>query len=152
MDDAELRSLLKDEYLHLQRVIEDFDGRAVTIKAWSVTFSSVVVVGAFASHVPAAVLVGSVSSALFWTIEGFWKTFQYAHYDRIGKIEQFFAGDIEQLVPMQIGASWFRNWRRGRTRRLIRMMLLPHVALPHLIIFCAGLLLFALAKIGVLRF
>lgn len=32
------RELLKSEYLHIQNVIESFDGRALLIKAWSITF------------------------------------------------------------------------------------------------------------------
>jgi hypothetical protein len=152
MEDSEMRALLKDEYLHLQKVIEEFDGRAITIKAWSVTFSLVVLVGAFASHVAAAVLIGSFSAALFWTIEGYWKTFQYAYYDRSGKIERFFAGEINQLVPLQIGSSWFKRWKTGGNRRLLRIMFWPHVALPHVLIFFVGLLLFALGKLGIVRF
>jgi len=29
--------LLKEEYFHLQDTVEDFDQKALTIKAWSVT-------------------------------------------------------------------------------------------------------------------
>ena len=32
-------ALLKEEYLHLQKTVEDFDQRTLTIKAWSVTTS-----------------------------------------------------------------------------------------------------------------
>lgn len=151
MDDAEKRALLKDEYLHLQKVIEDFDGRAVTIKAWSVTFSLVALVGAFASHAPVAFLVGSFSACLFWMIEGYWKTFQYAHYARTGKIERFFAGEIKELIPMQIGASWYERWKTGGMKRLLRIMFWPHVALPHILVFVLGLLLYVLNKISVIH-
>ena len=40
MDDK-IAAHLAQEYLFLQKVIEDFDARALTIKAWSVTFSAV---------------------------------------------------------------------------------------------------------------
>ena len=48
MNEEQLRNALQAEYLHLQKVIEDFDGRALTIKAWSVTFSLVTIAGFFA--------------------------------------------------------------------------------------------------------
>lgn len=151
MDDAEKRSLLKDEYLHIQNVIQDFDGRAVTIKSWSVTFSLVALVGAFVSHSAVAFLVGSLSACLFWLIEGLWKTVQYAHYDRAGKIERYFAGELKQLVPLQIGASWYKRWKAGGSKRLLRIMIRPNVALPHVLIFLAGLLLYALYRVKIIQ-
>lgn len=30
---------LKEEYFHTQKVFEEFDSKALTIKAWSITFS-----------------------------------------------------------------------------------------------------------------
>jgi hypothetical protein len=152
MDDTEKRLLLKDEYLHIQTVIEGFDGRAVTIKSWSVTFSLVALVGAFVSHAPAALLVGSFSACMFWLIEGLWKAVQYAHYDRAGKIERYFAGEIKTLVPLQVGASWYKSWKAGGIRRLRRIMFRPNVALPHILIFLAGLLLYVLYRVKVIQF
>jgi hypothetical protein len=151
MDDREERALLKDEYLHIQRVIQDFDSRAVTIKGWSVSFSLVVLAGAFISHAPIAFLVGSLSTCLFWLIEGLWKTVQYAYYDRAGKIERYFAGEVKQLIPMQVGASWYKRYKAGGKRRLLQIMCRPNVALPHVVVFGAGLLLFILCQIKVLQ-
>lgn len=151
MDDQEKRSILKDEYLHIQRVIQDFDGRAVTIKGWSITFSLVALVGAFVSHAPVALLISSFSACLFWLIEGLWKTVQYAYYDRAGKIERYFAGELKQLMPLQIGASWYKRWKAGGIRRLLQIMFRPNVALPHVLIFLAGLLLYALYRMKVIQ-
>jgi hypothetical protein len=151
MDDVEKRSLLKDEYLHIQKVIQEFDGRAVTIKGWSVTFSLVALVGAFVSHAPVALLVGSSSACLFWLIEGLWKTVQYAHYDRAGKIERYFARDLKEIVPLQVGGSWYKRWKMGGTKRLVRIMSRPNVALPHVLIFLAGLLLYVLFRMKVIQ-
>jgi len=36
MTDDQVDAALQAEYLHLQKTIEDFDARALTIKAWSV--------------------------------------------------------------------------------------------------------------------
>lgn len=151
MDDAEKRLLLKDEYLHIQKVILDFDGRALTIKGWSVTFSLIAIVGAFVSHAPAVLLVASFSACLFWLIEGLWKTFQYAHYDRTGKIERYFAGELKDLIPLQIGASWYKRWKAGGFRRLLRIMSWANVALPHVLIFFAGLLLYMLYRVRMIQ-
>ncbi len=38
IDHATKLGLLKDEYLLLQRLYEDFDGRVITIKGWSATW------------------------------------------------------------------------------------------------------------------
>ena len=84
--DEQLRAELQAEYLQLQKVIEEFDARAITIKAWSVSFSLVVIRGAFASRSAAVFTVAGIRSMLFWLIEANWKTFQYAYYDRSGDI------------------------------------------------------------------
>src|SRR3954447_104242 len=111
MTDEQRNDLLKDEYLQLERSILEFDGRALTIKAWSVTFSLVAVVGAFASHAPAVLLIAAFGSCMFWTIECMWKTFQYAFYERINEIEDYFAGKGKPPDPLQIGRAWYRRWR-----------------------------------------
>jgi hypothetical protein len=149
MDAQQRDAFLKDEYLHLQKAIEEFDGRAVTIKAWSISFSMVAIVGAFATRAPMALLAGSISAALFWLIEGFWKTFQDAYYERAYRIEEFFAGDGKDLVPLQISRSWHRRWKKSGSRRLLRIMSWPHVALPHVAVIFVGLVLYTLHAFGV---
>ena len=122
--DEELKvQLLKDEYLHIQNIIETFDGRAITNKAWSVSFSLAALASAFATHSSFVCLVASFSSLLFWLIEGYWKTFQYAYYERTGKIENFFLNQSENIVPLQIGTSWYKRWKSGGRKRLSRIML-----------------------------
>ena len=88
MNDTELRAALQAEYLHLQRVIEDFDARALTIKAWSITFSLAAIGGGFASGAAEMFLVSGFSALLFWYIEAMWKTFQYAYHERSSRIER----------------------------------------------------------------
>lgn len=148
MDKADKDSLLKDEYLHLQSVIESFDGRMLTIKAWSVSFSLAAFGGAFATHSAEVLLIASLSAAMFWLIEGFWKTFQYAHYNRAVKIEQYFTGQADDLVPMQIGSSWQKQWKRGGRRRLMKVMAWPHVYLPHGVVFVLGIVLYTLYRLN----
>lgn len=144
MDEQQRAAFLRDEYLHLQKTIEDFDGRAVTIKAWSVTFSFVAIVGAFSTHAAVVLVLASLGSALFWLIEGFWKSFQATYYERAFRIERFFRGEIVGLEPFQIGESWTNRWGEGAFQSLLRIMVSPHVALPHALVTLLGLTLFAL--------
>ena len=65
LTEKQLRKLLKQEYLQLQSTIEGFDGRVLTIKAWSVTFSMMALVGAFAAHAAPALLIAVFGSCLF---------------------------------------------------------------------------------------
>jgi len=150
MNDEQLRSALQAEYLHLQKVLEDFDGRALTIKAWSVSFSLVALGGAFASHSAPVLLVSCISAMLFWVIEGSWKTFQYAHYARSGEIEEYFRGERQVDFAFQIGTSWSKAWHTGGFPRLKKVLLWPHVAMPHVVVAAAALVLFVLAHLGVL--
>lgn len=144
MEKADKDTLLKDEYLHIQSVIESFDGRMLTIKAWSVSFSLAAFGGAFATHSAEVLLIASLSAFMFWLIEGFWKTFQYAHYNRAVKIENYFASGEEEIAPMQIGSSWQIQWKRGGKKRLFRIMAWPHVYLPHGAVFALGILMYYL--------
>ncbi len=151
MNEDQLRAALQAEYLHLQKVIEDFDGRALTIKAWSITFSLAAIGGAFASHAPAVLLVSSISALIFWFIEGSWKTFQYAYYDRAGKIEEYFRSERKLDFAFQIGTSWYQRWKAGGSQKLLQIMLWPHVALPHVVVAAIALVLFGLAQRGVIK-
>lgn len=142
MESSELNKLLTQEYLHLQSVIEDFDSKALTIKAWSVSFSLAALGAAYAAKTSAILLIASFSAILFWFLEAYWKTFQYAYYQRTQELEAHFAGEVTQSNPLQIGRAWFKNWKEGGTRRLVQIMLWPHVALPHLAAAVLGLGLF----------
>jgi len=151
MNDDPLRSALQAEYLHLQKAVEDMDARAVTIKAWSISFSLAAVAGAFASKALDVLLLACASAVLFWWLEARWKTFQDAYYARIDAIERHFRG--EQALPsaLQIRASWYESWNGGSRKRLWQIMSWPHVAVPHAPIAAIALLLYGLAWIGVIR-
>jgi len=148
MTDEQLLSALQAEYLQLQKTIEDFDARALTVKAWSVTFSLVAVGGAFASHAALIFLVSSLSALLFWLIEGTWKKFQYAYYKRSGLIEAHFRGEARVAYPFQIAASWSTAWHAGGSSQLFRLMAWPQVALPHVFVALLGLVFYALTIMG----
>ena len=151
MNDDQLRAALQAEYLHLQKAVEDMDARAVTIKAWSISFSLAAVAGAFASKAINVLLLACASAVLFWWLEARWKTFQDAYYARIDAIERHFRG--EQVLPsaLQIRASWYESWNGGSRKRLWQIMSWPHVALPHAAVAVVALLLYGLAWSGVIR-
>ncbi|HLA64700.1 MAG TPA: hypothetical protein VK610_09755 [Rhodothermales bacterium] len=137
MDKADL---LKAEYLHLQSVVESFDQRSLTIKAWSVSLAAGV--GALGAEHEESLLVIAGSALMFWLIEGYWKSFQDAYYTRTRELEAFFAGEIADVVPMQIGRSWYKAWRKGGRKRLMRIMRWPHVALPHVVVVIVSLVIY----------
>lgn len=148
MPEEQLRAALQVEYLQLQKIIEDFDSRALTIKAWSVTFSLSAIAGAFASHAAPVLMVSAISAILFWYIEASWKSFQYAFYDRAGAIEKYFRGEKNAIAPFQIGSSWNKRWTTGGYSRLWKIVLWPHVALPHAAIFLVASILYVLSLSG----
>ena len=152
MDPSQLDSALQTEYLHLQKTIEDFDGKAMTIKAWSVTFSFSVIVGAFASHAPAVLLVAAVSSLLFWFLETMWKTFQLGYYERAAQIEAHFRGESPlrggrtRSAPRGCSAGSRTSWPE-----IARMARWPHVALPHAVVVAVGAGMFLASLLGGLK-
>src|SRR4051812_2684207 len=86
LDDQNRNSFLKDEYLLLQNLYEDFDRRSLTIKGW-VAAGAIAALGlsfnisySFAAIIPGFVVI---ISFIFWYLETKWKMFQYALTDRI---------------------------------------------------------------------
>ena len=146
MRDNGLTENLAREYMRLQQTVEDFDGKALTIKAWSVTLSAAGIVTSYAQVKPAILLVSSGSAFFFWIVEALWKTNQLAHYGRIRDIEKFFQTPDDFTVPYQIAASWSKEWHlHGRDKRVFKVMWWSHVFLPHVIVALSAALLFLFA-------
>ena len=128
---AQLDGQLQAEYFHLTSLIDSFDQKSLTIKAWSVTLAGILAgSGAFFDR-PALLWVGVVGSLLFWLVEGHWKAFQSAHYARIEKIEAHFRGEVDEIAPFQSADSWERSRRAGGMKELLRILRWRHVFLPH---------------------
>ncbi len=142
MNDDRLENLLKEEYFHIQSIINQFDQRALTIKAWSISFSLGAIGAGFAAQANFIFLIAAVSAFIFWVIETQWKTFQYAFYERARKIEAYFKDPSLAIQPVQLGSSWDHNWRKGGTARFLRIFSWSHVALPHLLAVLLGLGIF----------
>ena len=151
MEQTQRLAALQAEYFHLQKTVEDFDGKALTIKAWSITFSMAVLVGAFTSHAMAVLLVASAASLLFWILEALWKSFQLGYYSRIESIEACFRSPGAELPPLQINEAWMERWRKTPWTEVWRMAWWPHIALPHAVAVVGGIALYLLACSGVIR-
>jgi hypothetical protein len=145
MTDDQLNTALQAEYLHIQKTIEDFDSRTLTIKAWSVTFGLVAIASAFASHSHIPFLISATSAAIFWMLEIQWKLFQTSYYARSDQIEAHFRGEMRVYHPFQIGKSWNSMWKKKRISEIPRVASWPHVALPHTVVLALGILLFILS-------
>ena len=151
MDEDKANALLAQEYLQLQKTVEDFDARALTIKAWSVTFSATGLGLAYQQHNPILLLIAAASAGIFWIIEGVWKVHQHAFYARIDAIEAHFADAPAQAGtrPFQISAAWRASFRGdgNQLHSLLRMVPIfwqLGVVLPHILIVAAGIGLFLL--------
>jgi hypothetical protein len=146
MDEDKANALLAQEYLQLQKTVEDFDARALTIKAWSITFSATGLGLAYQQGKPILLLIAAASAAVFWTIEGVWKVHQRAFYARIDAIEAHFIGEAAEAraKPFQISASWRASFRGDGNRLHSMLRMVPvfwqlGVVLPHILIVLAGI-------------
>lgn len=149
--ESEIQSYLKDEYLHIQKRIVEMDGRAVAIKTWSVSFGLACVVSAFVTKTHWVFLLSAGSICMFWLVEAFWKQFQFGFYGRSEAIERHFSGQAKLTAALQIDAYWREYWR-GRSRGdLLKILIRPHVALPHAVILLFALVLFFAVQFGLLR-
>jgi len=139
--------LLKDEYIALQSLVDSFDAKSLTIKAWSVTVSMSGIGAAFVSHSPVLLLLSSLSAIVFWIIESYWKSFQYPYYDRIEKIEAFFSGESSTITPFQISRTWETTYTY---KTVLKVSLWSNVMMPHIIVFLAGVTLLILNRLSLM--
>ena len=136
--------LLRQEYFLLQSIVESFDQKSLTIKAWSVTLSMTGIGAGFTAKVELLFLLSALSSFLSWLIDASWKIFQQANYYRLKTIEDYFNGKIAQedfRVPDITGA-----WSVGRRKvSLSKVMFWSHVLLPHAIVTVVGIVLWLIS-------
>jgi hypothetical protein len=148
MDEPDLRSLLKDEYMRIQAFTEHFDELTMKVKAWSVTFSLATLVTGFLKGNAAIVGLAALSAGAFWVTDTYVHAYQYAYYDRAGRIEGFFRNEKKQIFPLQTGSSWSERFARIGLRKLISIACWPEVALPHVLPFAVGVIVFASSLVG----
>jgi hypothetical protein len=136
---ADREALLRDEYLQLQKTVEDFDGRSLTIKAWSVTLSTTGIGLAYQQQNPWLLLAAAIAALAFWMIDWVWKLHQQAFYPRIRQIEAWFASawtGTPPPPPFQIARSWNDSTEssEGWWKRRAIAVWYPGVFLPHLVV------------------
>ena len=148
MEDIQKMELLKSEYLHIQRSLEDYDSRALLLKIWATCFTISLMGFAFYLQKEILFLLPPLASAIFWLIGTQWKIFQYAHYDRAGRIEAFFSGKGNDIQALQIGEDWYKSLKKGGLLRFLKTALRMHVILPHALLFLISILPFFLGLEG----
>ena len=141
------KTLLEKEYFHLQTVIEQFDSKSLTIKAWSVSLAGAIAGSSAFTKNKTILLFAALVSLMFWLIDGSWKTFQYAYYKRAKQIEKYMRGESNEITNLQIATSWSASYHDGRIRRFIRILFWPHVILPHGAMFALLTLLYFAYKL-----
>ena len=73
---------------------------------------------------------------------------QDAFYERMNQIEDHFAGKRKDVVPLQIGRSWYRRWSSLGAGKMLQILFWPHVAFPHVLVVVLGVVLFVLQAGG----
>lgn len=162
MPEDKTADYLAQEYLFLQKTIEEFDARALTIKAWSVTFSAAGLGLAYQQHNKVLLLVAAGSALAFWIVDAVWKYHQRAFYPRCFMIERWFAaraaedgGAEPAAAPFQVNTYWQSEFGRGfldriQTRETTsrwKAYAIPFfvgVMMPHVVVFAAGVALYVL--------
>ena len=140
-------AFLEKEYFHLQTLVESFDAKSLTIKAWSVSLAvAVLSSGAFSKSIE-VLLYAALASFLFWFIEAYWKAFQNANYQRIVEIEDYLSGKTDAIKTPQIGTSWFNGYSEGGRKQFYSILFWPHVVLPHGIMFIGFLTYYLVLKL-----
>ena len=154
-------TLLK-EYYNIFDTVNDFDKRLLTVKGWGVTLSLAALGWGFQYKHYGLFLVAALSGLAFWLIEGTMKRHQMRYYIRMREIEirqydRITEENTKILSSPRIDSSW--NYARkiywgkeisdsrplevkGLKLSYLFAWFMPHVALPHIISFVAGLLLF----------
>ena len=140
-----------EEYLLLQKTVDDYDARGMTFKAWSVTFSGAGIGLAFQQDNRVLLLVAALSALLFWMVEAEWKYLMRSFYGRIREIENHFAlVGHGSFAPFQMMRGWRQSLGEvadrepGRFRGAFRLAIM----LPHAPVAAAGLALFVAWPMG----
>jgi len=165
---------LMTEYYRINDIVVGFDQRLLTVKSWGVTFALATLGLGFQQDHYGLFLVAAASAIAFWLIEFSIKTHQTRYYPRMGDIEviayeQFGSSTSSGVVSAPlIDWSWFTAQPRvlgGKAKgdprkpvrwpdvnresgRSVRILLYPHVALPHVVVVILGTTLFVLGTLG----
>ena len=136
---------LTEEYIMLQKLIDSFDLKSLTIKAWSITISMSGIGAAFISHSSILFILSSLSALIFWILEFGWKKFQYYHFARIYEIENWMnKSNKKEFHLFQMTNSFKQQINSLGLKKSFNLFTLYHVMVPHILIFIIGILLYVL--------
>ncbi|MDT8757519.1 hypothetical protein MZO42_02310 [Sphingomonas psychrotolerans] len=138
---------LRAEYLLLQNMYEDYDKRALSLKAIAGPLLGAGVAAGL-KEASAAILIASIAVALsLWLLEAIWKSFQYCLVARIERLEAWFRGETAgDIAPFQIYTAWGESWPLyRRSGNVARIAMQPFVALPYVVLVSVAALGIALA-------
>lgn len=146
----DLDTLLKEEYFFLQKSVEDFDSKTLTIKAWSITGSLVAIATGLSDKgcgSPLLFLVASAAALVFWVIEAIYQCFVSGYDKRIVVLENYFADmtSAHKPIPLQIFKTWSKH-EGASLKQVMKKFIWPVVMLPHVVIVIAGIAIY-LAKL-----
>jgi hypothetical protein len=108
-------ALLKEEYFHLQKTVDDFDQRTLTIKAWSETTSMAGIATSFLhDKIAILCLLSSLASLSFWAYHDLSRVTRFCRYPYPGS-----AGSLNVLVSLDTSARPIirLGWHLGRIVR-----------------------------------
>lgn len=146
MKDEVKADLLKEEYLFLEKLYEDTDGKAHTIKGWSITVAIAAIGTGILNTNKIAFLLGIVSSVVFWLLEGYWRSFTHYYAKRIQQIEEAFRKEaLDEIFPLQIYSTWQKTHEENEAN-FWNYVFRNYVLWPHLAFAGASLLLFCLSN------
>ncbi len=147
MNEIELRKeQLEREYFHLQKIIEDYDGKSLTIKAWSVSVVSAIAGSAAIASNFDVLLFAAGASFMFWFIDAYWKSFQQAFFPRIEELESLFEKQSFDKPPFQIKNYWDKSHKKDRNKNFFKVLVWPHIFLPHGAMCIFLVILFSILK------
>lgn len=156
-----LRRDLQAEYGILQGQYEDFDKRALGLKALATPLLGAGLAAGVNYRLTVVVGATLLLALTLWALEATWKAFQYCHGPRLALLEAWFRGDASGQfqgrtfavpaapAPFQIQTAWLAAWRADWARRPWRFLKIavgPFVALPYAAILLAGALAWGAAK------
>ncbi|MGE5464867.1 MAG: hypothetical protein ACM3PS_16005 [Syntrophothermus sp.] len=145
MDDGKRADLLKDEYIMLQHFYEEIDNKGLTIKGWAITVA-LATIGTGILYRREILLVGFLSSLVFWYLEAHWRGLSHFFSRRIKDIEKAFQSEQwKQEAPLQVYATWDEEYKNRRDQTL-RYMLKQSSLLPHTVIAVVCLLIYFFLK------
>lgn len=139
MDAAKVADFLKDEYIMLQTLYEDMDGKGLTIKNWAITVAFTIVGASFLLENKNLLWLAAGASVVFWYLEAYWRGLSHFFAVRIKEIEAAFRnGTWENEVPLQVYSSWSKEYARTKDQTIRYMFkrasFLPHAVIPLFIL------------------